>query len=76
MKKILFTIISAIFAISTFTSCNDPIFPTIRNEVALEEAQISGFINSIVRYEDDLYNDVNSVAKLPPTIPIISNSSI
>ena len=65
MKKILFTIISAIFAISTFTSCNDPIFPTIRNEVALEEAQISGFINSIVRYEDDLYLQNGRIYKKP-----------
>ena len=65
MKKILFTIISAIFAISTFTSCNDPIFPTIRNEVALEEAQISGFINSIVRYKDELYLQNGRIFKKP-----------
>ena len=52
MKKTLLTIISAITTCLIFTSCFDPIFSDIRNEVPLKEAQISGFINSIVRYKD------------------------
>ena len=55
MKKTLLTIISAITTCLIFTSCFDPIFSDIRNEVPLKEAQISGFINSIVRYKDDIY---------------------
>lgn len=67
MKKIFFTIISAMFAISTFTSCNDPIFPTIRDEVALKESQISGFINSIIRYKDDIYLQNGRIYSKPIT---------
>ena len=52
MKKTLLTIISAITTCLIFTSCFDPIFSDIRNEVPLKEAQISGFINSIVRYKN------------------------
>ncbi len=33
-----------------FAGCFNPVFNSIRNEVALEEAEISGFINSIVRF--------------------------
>lgn len=35
-----------------FTGCFNPVFTSIRNEVALEDAEIYGFINSIVRFTD------------------------
>lgn len=35
-----------------FTGCFNPVFTSIRNEVALEDAEIYGFINSIVRFSN------------------------
>ena len=67
MKKTLLTIISAITTCLIFTSCFDPIFSDIRNEVPLKEAQISGFINSIVRYKDDIYLQNGRIYSKPIT---------
>lgn len=52
MKRIHFTtkLISITLASCLFASCSDVIFSTIRDEVKLESAQVSGDINSIVRY--------------------------
>lgn len=67
MKKTLLTIISAITTCLIFTSCFDPIFSDIRNEVPLKEAQISGFINSIVRYKNDIYLQNGRIYSKPIT---------
>ena len=67
MKKTLLTIISAIITCLIFTSCFDPIFSDIRNEVPLEESQISGFINSIIRYKDDIYLQNGRIYSKPIT---------
>lgn len=50
MKKLI-TFTSAILASAfLFFGCYDPIFQSIRAEVALEDADISGFINSMVPF--------------------------
>ena len=67
MKKTFLTIISAIITCLIFTSCFDPIFSDIRNEVPLEESQISGFINSIIRYKDDIYLQNGRIYSKPIT---------
>ena len=67
MKKTLLTIISAITTCLIFTSCFDPIFSDIRNEVPLKEAQISGFVNSIVRYKNDIYLQNGRIYSKPIT---------
>ena len=67
MKKTLLTIISAITTCLIFTSCFDPIFSDIRNEVPLKEAQILGFINSIVSYKDDIYLQNGRIYSKPIT---------
>ena len=43
-------LISITLASCLFASCNDVIFSTIRDEVKLESAQVSGDINSLIRY--------------------------
>ena len=43
---------TAVLTSTIFTSCFSPVFSSIRKEVQLEEADISGFINSIVRFTD------------------------
>ncbi|MBR0098922.1 MAG: hypothetical protein IJP90_04325, partial [Treponema sp.] len=44
-------------------SCSDPIFSSIRDEVELEDADVSGAIYSIVRYKDDLYTQNGKIYK-------------
>lgn len=51
MKKIILSTIIAIFTAFSFTSCYDAIFSSIRNEVPLEDGEINGYINSVVRYQ-------------------------
>lgn len=56
MKKLLFRILSAFsFSMFMFTSCDDPIFTSIRDEVELEDADVSGAIYSMARYGDYIY---------------------
>lgn len=55
MKKSITFITKVAFALTalTFFSCRDVIFETIRGEVELDDAKVSGDINSIVRYTMD-----------------------
>lgn len=57
MKKSLKFLSAAILSVSffAFLSCQDVIFDEIRNEVKLDDANVQGSINSIVRYKDDIY---------------------
>lgn len=50
MKKTLGLIISAILTTIFFSSCFSPLYYEIMNDVAPEEATVSGNINSIARY--------------------------
>ncbi len=52
--KFIFSIIISVFLFS-FSSCDDPIFSDIRNEVELDDARISGPILSIVRYKENIF---------------------
>ena len=49
MKKI-FAVFILVFSVFSFTGCFDAILQGIRDEVELEDAQISGFINNITRF--------------------------
>lgn len=53
MKKTLCTLATISFALASLgmVSCHDVIFSEIRNEVELSDAQVSGDINSIVRFK-------------------------
>lgn len=51
----VFLVLAAVFAAGVFSSCQDPIFWNIRQEVKLEEATILGDIFSIVRFKDKLF---------------------
>ena len=56
MKRTFFGIAVAVpFLLALSTSCSDPIFSSIREEVELEDADVSGAIYSIVRFGNDLY---------------------
>lgn len=57
MKKLLKFLFAAILSVSffAFLSCQDVIFDEVRNEVKLDDANVSGSITSIVRYKDDIY---------------------
>lgn len=60
MKKIIFY--ASVFAFTLFlTSCFDPIYPRIRSEIELEKATKAGYINSLVRYQGDIYMSNGSV---------------
>lgn len=52
MKKLNMLLAGAVVALAAFTtlSCQGIIFATIREEIALEDAQITGVINSVVRF--------------------------
>ncbi|MBQ3671828.1 MAG: hypothetical protein II921_10215 [Treponema sp.] len=64
MKKMFFGImLAASFLLVMNTSCSDPIFSSIREEVELEDADVSGAIYSIVRYKDDLYTQNGKIYK-------------
>lgn len=57
MKKSLKTFFAAFLSVLAFSllSCNDVIFADIRNEVKLNDPTVSGSIQAIVRYKDDIY---------------------
>lgn len=53
MKKLLKFIPALLTLSAIFTSCYDPVFENIRREVKLEDGQIAGFINDIVRFKNN-----------------------
>lgn len=56
MKNLFFKILTVFsFPLFMLTSCDDPIFSSIREEIELEDADVSGAIYSIVRYKNDIY---------------------
>ena len=57
MKKSLKTFFSSFLSVLAFSlvSCNDVIFADIRNEVKLNDPTVSGSIQAIVRYGDNIY---------------------
>ncbi|MBQ9238832.1 MAG: hypothetical protein IJ191_05890 [Treponema sp.] len=59
-KKIVF---GALFLCAPllFMACNDPMFPKIRWEVPLESATIRGTVNSLVRFNDNLYTQNGAI---------------
>lgn len=67
MKKYLSRTIKLISALAVFgacaffTSCDGVIFDTIRDEVKLEDAKVSGDILSIVRYKNDVYTSTGKI---------------
>lgn len=52
--KTSFAVFLSVLAFS-FLSCNDVIFADIRNEVKLNDATVSGSIQSIIRYKDYIF---------------------
>lgn len=60
MKKTVTLLITILTSIALFTSCQDPIYSSIRKEVKLEKATILGEINNIVRFD---LPDTTSVEK-------------
>lgn len=70
MKKTLklLTVFFAVFSAAIFSSCNDVIFDTIREEVKLSDAQISGDIYALVRHtaadgDEYLYASLGTIWK-------------
>lgn len=57
MKKIILTALTTLFAGFLITSCYDPIFQSIRAEVSLNNADISGFINTLIPFTTDKNDD-------------------
>lgn len=57
MKKSLEFLFATILSVSFFgfLSCQDVIFDEVRNEVELDDAHVQGSIDSIVRFQDDIY---------------------
>ncbi len=57
MKKSFKTSFAVFLSVLTFSflSCNDVIFSDIRNEVKLNDATVSGSIQSIIRYKDNIF---------------------
>lgn len=55
IKKLLIATVCTSFISFGFTSCMDPIFSYINEEVALEKSLINGSIYSIVRFQDDIF---------------------
>lgn len=51
MKKCIKYLLTAFAATILFTSCFDPVLYSVTQDVAPEEATVSGIINSIARYE-------------------------
>ena len=51
----IFSIILPFLAVFIFFSCSGVIFDTIRDEVKLADAKISGDIQNIVRYKENIY---------------------
>ncbi|WP_191013577.1 hypothetical protein [Treponema zioleckii] len=63
-KSILKSFIAlSVLSIFAFTSCQDVIFDDIRKEVKLEDAQISGSVNSIVWFGSDIYAQNGNIWK-------------
>ena len=57
MKKSFKTSFAVFLSVLTFSflSCNDVIFSDIRNEVKLNDATVSGSIQSIIRYKNNIF---------------------
>lgn len=55
IKKLLIAAVCVSFISFGFTSCMDPIFSYINEEVALEKSLINGSIYSIVRFQDEIF---------------------
>lgn len=60
MKKIIKTLALAAFtaAVFQFTSCQELIFSEIRNEVRLNDAEVSGDVYSLVRFQNSQENEI------------------
>ncbi|MCR5318862.1 MAG: hypothetical protein K6E22_11605 [Treponema sp.] len=67
MKKTLAAILTttAILATALFTSCHDPIFESISNEVELETNGLRGDIRSIVPFNNYIYCCNNMIYRKP-----------
>jgi hypothetical protein len=64
MNKLSKTAILTLVLISSavfFTGCQDVIYAKIMNEVTLDDATISGSVNSIVRFGDNIYIENGNV---------------
>lgn len=70
MKKTLKIILTSLVSVLLFSflSCQDEIFSSIRNEVELDDATISGSILSIVRYKDDIYAANGTIYYQPKSV--------
>lgn len=55
IKKLLIAAVCVSFISFGFTSCMDPIFSYINEEVALEKSLINGSIYSIVRFQNEIF---------------------
>lgn len=53
MKKLYKYLLCSVFFALLFSSCYDNVFMAIRKEVKLEDSEVSGFINDIVRFRSD-----------------------
>lgn len=63
-NSILKSLISlSLLSVFVFTSCQDVIFDDIRKEVKLEDAQITGSVNSIVWFGSDIYTQNGNIWK-------------
>lgn len=71
MKKITKKVVALAFlplSALLFFSCDGVIFDSIRDEVELEDAQISGDVNSIVRFKDDIFVQNGNIWKKSATL--------
>ena len=59
MKKIFLSAVITLLSLFCFTACYDAIFQAIRDEVELESATISGYINGIARYNVNPSDGIN-----------------
>ena len=59
MKKIFLSAVITLLSLFCFTACYDAIFQAIRDEVELESATISGYINGIARYNVNPSEGIN-----------------
>jgi len=75
MKKSLKAFFAAFLSVLAFSllSCNDVIFADIRNEVKLNDPTVSGSIQSIIRYGDDIYVATGRIYHQPKTTTSTGN---
>jgi len=68
MKKIIKSILLSLSLVIFAASCKAPVFYEIMRDVAPEDATISGYINSITRYNDKLvtYSSAGLISKTTP----------